>query len=85
MNNAFICAVISVGEQRQPAGWQTRNIHRKPMVLRCHEATTGPMMCAWLVVSTVAIPTTQLKLSIMCTLTATCTKLVMEWQQVHKY
>jgi len=65
MNNAFVSVVVSVGEQRQPAGWQTRNIHCKPMVLWCHEATTGPMMCAWLVVSTVAISTMQLKLWIM--------------------
>lgn len=64
MDNALIGTIVHVGEKRKPIFRHI--IHRdcKTVVLGCHEAAPSPRMKTGLVVASIAVPMTVVKMSI---------------------
>lgn len=57
----LICLVVCICEQDQPVGGHSFRVDSKAVILSCDEAAFGGGVNARLIVSTVAIPTCQVR------------------------
>ena len=61
VDDALVCLVVFVGEEHGPSLGQMARIDREAMVLGGDVAPPCPLVGAWLIVTTVAIPEERVK------------------------